>query len=245
VPSLKIFQFCGEELPRKTAEELLRRFPHAKVFNTYGPTEATVAMTQIEVTEEVLSKYDRVPIGYIKEDTEVLIYDGNRAVTDGIAGEIIIKGPSVSKGYMHNPEKTAAAFFKIDGVPAYRTGDAGRLQKDGLLLYEGRIDFQVKLHGFRIELEDIDHHLEQVSYVKQATVVPKYQDHKVQQLVAYVVANDNDFEKAYQLTKAVKEELAEAVMDYMIPQKFVYVDQLPRTANGKIDRKRLINEVNS
>ena len=245
VPSLKIFQFCGEELPRKTAEELLRRFPHAKVFNTYGPTEATVAMTQIEVTEEVLSKYDRVPIGYIKEDTEVLIYDGNRAVTDGIAGEIIIKGPSVSKGYMHNPEKTAAAFFKIDGAPAYRTGDAGRLQKDGLLLYEGRIDFQVKLHGFRIEFADIDHHLEQVSYVKQATVVPKYQDHKVQQLVAYVVANDNDFEKAYQLTKAVKEELAEAVMDYMIPQKFVYVDQLPRTANGKIDRKRLINEVNS
>jgi D-alanine--poly(phosphoribitol) ligase subunit 1 len=63
-------------------------------------------------------------------------------------------------------------------------------------------------------------------------------------LVAYVVANDNDFEKAYQLTKAVKEELAEGVMEYMIPQKFVYVEQLPLTANGKIDRKRLINEVN-
>ncbi|MBU5361583.1 D-alanine--poly(phosphoribitol) ligase subunit DltA [Enterococcus raffinosus] len=245
VPSLKIFQFCGEELPRKTAAELLRRFPNAKVFNTYGPTEATVAMTQIEVTEEVLATYDRVPIGYIKEDTEVLIYDEDHEAAEGAAGEIIIKGPSVSKGYMHNPEKTAAAFFEIDGVPAYHTGDAGRLQADGLLLYEGRIDFQVKLHGFRIELEDIDHHLEKVSYVKQATVVPKYQDHKVQQLVAYVVANDNDFEKAYQLTKAVKEELAEGVMEYMIPQKFVYVDQLPRTANGKIDRKRLINEVNS
>lgn len=245
VPSLKIFQFCGEELPRKTAEELLRRFPNAKVFNTYGPTEATVAMTQIEVTAEVLATYDRVPIGYVKEDTEVLIYDEDRQAAAGEAGEIIIKGPSVSKGYMNNPEKTAAAFFEIDGVPAYHTGDAGRLQEDGLLLYEGRIDFQVKLHGFRIELEDIDHHLEKVSYVKQATVVPKYQDHKVQQLVAYVVANDNDFEKAYQLTKAVKEELAEGVMEYMIPQKFVYVEQLPLTANGKIDRKRLINEVNS
>lgn len=245
VPSLKIFQFCGEELPRKTAEELLRRFPNAKVFNTYGPTEATVAMTQIEVTEEVLKKYDRVPIGYIKEDTEVLIYDEDQVAEKGASGEIIIKGPSVSKGYMNNPEKTAAAFFEIDGVPAYHTGDAGRLQDDGLLLYEGRIDFQVKLHGFRIELEDIDHHLEKVSYVKQATVVPKYHDHKVQQLVAYVVANDNEFEKAYQLTKAVKEELAEGVMEYMIPQKFVYVDQLPLTANGKIDRKRLINEVNS
>ena len=245
VPSLKIFQFCGEELPRKTAEELLRRFPNAKIFNTYGPTEATVAMTQIEVTAEVLARYDRVPIGYIKEDTEVLIYDGDQEAAEGEAGEIIIKGPSVSKGYMNNPEKTAAAFFEIDGVPAYRTGDAGRIEKDGLLLYEGRIDFQVKLHGFRIELEDIDHHLEKVSYVKQATVVPKYQEHKVQQLVAYIVANENDFEKAYQLTKAVKEELAEGVMDYMIPQKFVYVDQLPMTPNGKIDRKRLINEVNS
>ena len=245
VPSLKIFQFCGEELPRKTAEELLQRFPNAKVFNTYGPTEATVAMTQIEVTAEVLAQYDRVPIGYVKEDTEVLIYDEDRQAAAGEAGEIIIKGPSVSKGYMNNPKKTAATFFELDGVAAYHTGDAGRLQEDGLLLYEGRIDFQVKLHGFRIELEDIDHHLEKVSYVKQATVVPKYQDHKVQQLVAYVVANDNKFEKAYQLTKAVKEELAEGVMEYMIPQKFVYVEQLPLTANGKIDRKRLINEVNS
>ncbi|MBO0451010.1 D-alanine--poly(phosphoribitol) ligase subunit DltA [Candidatus Enterococcus murrayae] len=245
VPSLKIFQFCGEELTRKTAKELLTRFPNAKIFNTYGPTEATVAMTQIEVTDELLTTYDRVPIGYIKEDTEVLIYDGDQEVSEGEAGEIIIKGPSVSKGYMHNPEKTAAAFFEIDGVPAYHTGDAGRLHVDGLLLYEGRIDFQVKLHGFRIELEDIDHHLEKVSYVKQATVVPKYQNHKVQQLVAYVVVNDNDFEKAYQLTKAIKEELGEGVMEYMIPQKFIYVEHLPLTANGKIDRKRLINEVNS
>lgn len=245
VPSLKVFQFCGEELTRKTAEELLRRFPQAKVFNTYGPTEATVAMTKIEVTAEVLAEYDRVPIGYIKKDTEVLIYDENKAVSAGEAGEIIIKGPSVSKGYLHNPEKTAAAFFTIDGVPAYRTGDAGRLTEEGLLLYEGRIDFQVKLHGFRIELEDIDHHLEKVSFVKQATVVPKYQAHKVQQLVAYVVAKDNEFEKNYQLTKAIKEELAEGVMEYMIPQKFVYVEQLPRTMNGKIDRKCLISEVNS
>lgn len=245
VPSLKIFQFCGEELTRKTVLELLSRFPNARIFNTYGPTEATVAMSQIEVTTEVLAKYDRVPIGYVKEDAEVFIYDGDQEAAEGSAGEIIIKGPNISKGYMHNPEKTAAVFFEIDGTPAYRTGDAGRLQEDGLLLYEGRIDFQVKLHGFRIELEDIDHHLEKVSYVKQATVVPKYQNHKVQQLVAYVVANANDFEKAYQLTKAIKEELAEGVMEYMIPQKFVYVEQLPRTANGKIDRKRLINEVNS
>lgn len=245
VPSLKIFQFCGEELPHKTATELLKRFPHAGIFNTYGPTEATVAISQIKLTPEILAQYDRVPIGYVKADTEVQILSEGQLVTADQIGELIIKGPSVSKGYMHNPEKTAKAFFESAGQPAYKTGDAGKMTADGLLLYDGRIDFQVKLHGFRIELEDIDHHLEKVSYVKQAAVVPKYQNHKVQQLVAYVVANENPFEKTFQLTKAIKEELAQSVMDYMIPQRFVYLDQLPRTANGKIDRKGILNEVNS
>lgn len=245
VKSLEVFLFCGEELTRQTAKKLLERFPNAHIFNTYGPTETTVAISGVEVTTELLEQYNRIPIGYVKEDTRVAIMDGDKVLPIGEDGEIVIAGPSVSKGYLHNPEKTAKAFFELDGVPAYRTGDAGKLAEDGMLLYEGRIDFQVKLHGFRIELEDIDHHLDNVSYVKQATVVPKYQNHKVQQLVAYVVAEPNDFDKEFKLTKAIKEELAKTVMDYMIPQKFVYVDQLPRTANGKIDRKGLMNEVNS
>lgn len=114
-----------------------------------------------------------------------------------------------------------------------------------MLIYDGRIDFQVKLHGYRIELEDIDHHLASVSYVKQAAVVAKYQNHKVQQLVAFVVAHPHEFEKEFKLTKAIKAELSLSVMDYMIPQKFIYVEQLPLTANGKIDRKGLTNEVNA
>ena len=96
-----------------------------------------------------------------------------------------------------------------------------------------------------MELEEIDHHLMNVSLVKQASTVPKYKDHKVQQLVAYIVAEDNEYEKAFQLTKAIKAELAQQVMPYMIPQKFVYVSQLPRTINSKIDRKALIAEVNA
>lgn len=244
VPSLTIFLFCGEEMPRRTAAKLLERFPQAQIYNTYGPTEATVAISGVAITPEILDTYDRLPIGYVKADTTVTIMDGSEVLPQGTVGEIVISGPSVSKGYLRNPEKTQQAFFTLAGKPAYRTGDAGKLAADGMLLYEGRIDFQVKFHGYRIELEDIDHHLEQVSYVKQATVVPKYQDHKVQQLVAYVVVENNPFDKDFKLTKAIKEELAEGVMDYMIPQKFVYVTQLPRTANGKIDRKGLINEVN-
>ena len=244
IPSLTTFIFCGEELTKKTAQSLLERFPAAHIYNTYGPTEATVAISGVEITPALLEQVDRLPIGYVKEDTKVTIMDEMNVLAAGEVGEIVISGPSVSKGYLNNPEKTAQAFFLLDGNWAYRTGDAGSLPADGLLRYEGRIDFQVKLHGYRIELEDVDHHLNQVSLVKQATVVPKYQDHKVQQLVAFVVANENDFAKEFQLTKAIKAELAEGVMDYMIPQRFVYVEQLPRSANGKIDRKGLINEVN-
>jgi D-alanine--poly(phosphoribitol) ligase subunit 1 len=241
--SLKIFLFCGEELTKTTAQKLLERFPEAHIFNTYGPTEATVAISGVEITKELLQQYDRIPIGKVKHDTNVYIMNENELLPDGEVGEIIIAGPSVSKGYMNNNEKTAAAFFAYQGQPAYRTGDAGKIQ-EGMLIYEGRIDFQVKMHGYRIELEDIDHHLASVSYIKQAMVVPKYHEHKVQQLVAFIVAHPNDFEKEFKLTKAIKEELGRSVMDYMIPQKFVYVEQLPLTPNGKIDRKGLMNEVN-
>lgn len=245
LPQLSHFLFCGEELTIQTAKKLQERFPKAHIFNTYGPTEATVAISRVEITKEILSSVTRLPIGYVKPDSKVVIMDDGKAVAKGEVGEIIIVGPSVSKGYMNNPAKTQEAFFEYQGQPAYKTGDAGQMTGDGLLLYNGRIDFQVKLHGYRMELEDIDHHLMQVSYVDKATVVPKYHQHKVQQLVAFVVAKPNEFEKEFALTKAIKAELAQSVMDYMIPQKFIYVEELPRTANGKIDRKGLMNEVNS
>ena len=168
----------------------------------------------------------------------------DQLVPKGQVGEIIISGPSVSKGYLNNPEKTKEAFFVHEGQPAYRTGDSGRMTEDGLLHYEGRLDFQVKFHGYRMELEEIDHHLSNSSWVKQAVVVPKYQEKKVEQLIAYVVPETHPFEKEFQLTKAIKSSLSETVMEYMIPQRFIYVEQLPHTANGKIDRKWLTNEVN-
>lgn len=238
------FLFCGEELAHSTASKLLERFPKARIYNTYGPTEATVAVTQIEITPDVLSTYSRLPIGRVKSDTTIYIMDeSGQPLPEGEVGEIVIVGPSVSKGYYRNPEKTAEAFYLMNGCQAYKTGDAGLLD-EGLLFYKGRMDFQIKLHGYRIELEDIDHHLSEVSYVKAAAVVPKYVEHKVQQLVAYIVPEAHSFEKAYQLSKAIKEELKLTVMDYMIPQKYIYVEALPLTQNGKVDRKGLINEVN-
>ena len=102
------------------------------------------------------------------------------------------------------------------------------------------------MHGFRIELEEVDHHLDKVSLINQATTVPKYdKDNKVNQLIAYVVAEKNDYPTELALTQAIKKELAETTLNYMIPQRFKYVDSLPLTMNGKIDRKSLMQEVNS
>ncbi|MCT4394180.1 D-alanine--poly(phosphoribitol) ligase subunit DltA [Lacticaseibacillus paracasei] len=245
-PDLTHFLFCGEELVNKTAQELITRFPKATVYNTYGPTETTVAVTGMAITQDIVDQYPRLPIGFAKQDTEIFVVDeqGNQ-VSAGTEGELMIVGPSVSKGYLNNPEKTAKAFFNVGSQRGYRSGDLATMTEDGMIFYRGRTDFQVKLHGYRIELEDVDHNLNQVSYIKQASTVPRYnKDHKVAQLIAFAVAKPNDFESDMKLTQAVKAELGKMVMEYMIPQRIIYRDKLPLTANGKVDRKALIAEVN-
>lgn len=244
LPDLKTFLFCGEELPKKVAEKLVERFSKATIFNTYGPTETTVAITEVKLTSEILANYDRVPLGKVKSDTNIFILDdSNNILNHGEIGEIIIAGPSVSPGYFENPEKTEEAFFMFNNQPAYRTGDSGLLE-DGFLFYKGRMDFQIKLNGFRMELGDIDHHLTELPGVRLACTVPKMNKlGKVNQLVAYIVLEEKVIDTVGK-TKELKADLKELVMDYMIPQRFVYVEELPLTPNGKVDRKFLINEVN-
>ena len=245
-PDLTHFLFCGEELPHSEAAMLKKKFPNSHIFNTYGPTETTVAVTQVEITDEVLEKYDRLPIGRAKEDTRITI-DTSKGDKPG-EGEIIIEGPSVSKGYMNNPEKTEAAFFKKDGDKylSYRTGDAGFFDGD-MLFYRGRIDFQIKFNGYRIELEEINFYLTKNDLVRYGVAAPKYnKDHTVKQIVAEIELKDGVRRKYSdaELTKLIREDLAKNVMPYMIPQRYVYRDALPISQNGKVDIKTVIKEVN-
>lgn len=246
-PNLDAFFFCGEVLTSTTAQKLLDRFPDAKVYNTYGPTEATVAVTGLQITQDVIASHDKMPIGYVKSDTKIIIQDSDGiAVSEDEAGEIVIVGPSVSKGYLNNPEKTAATFTVIDGQQAYKTGDLATRDANGLLHYKGRSDFQIKLHGFRIELEEVAQQLQQSQWVEQAVAVPRYDaDGKVKQLLAIIVAKNNTFEKPILLTNAIKLELENIMMPYMVPSRFMYREALPLTPNGKIDLKGLISEVNN
>ena len=249
LPQLTHFYFDGEELTVKTAQKLRDRFPQARIINAYGPTEATVALSAVAVTDEMLQHCKRLPIGYTKADSPTFVIDEEgQKVPNGQQGEIIVCGPAVSKGYLNNPEKTAEAFFEFEGLPAYHTGDVGSMTDEGLLLYGGRMDFQIKFNGFRIELEDVSQNLNKSKYVESAVAVPRYnKDHKVQNLLAYVILKDGvaeQFEREIDITKAIKEDLQDIMMSYMMPSKFLYRETLPLTPNGKIDIKGLISEVN-
>ena len=146
MPGITHFYFDGEELTVKTAQKLRERFPDARIINAYGPTEATVALSAVAVTDEMLTTLKRLPIGYTKADSPTFIIDEEgKKVPNGEQGEIIVSGPAVSKGYMNNPEKTAEAFFEFEGLPAYHTGDVGTMTDEGLLLYGGRMDFRLSL----------------------------------------------------------------------------------------------------
>lgn len=243
--SLRLFLFCGEVLTNRTVENLRNRFPLAQVINTYGPTESTVAVTSVEITEDINNKYVPLPVGCAKPGTEIVIMEGDKALAEGEKGEIVIIGDTVSEGYMRRPEENAKSFFSIEknGVMhrAYLTGDKGYYQ-DGMLFYCGRIDFQIKLHGYRMEIEDIEKNLMKVSNVEKAVVIPVSKDGKVKYLQAFCVYSDGDMTSA-EAVKTIKEELGKYVPDYMIPRKIKIVSFIPMTSNGKVDRKKIAEEV--
>lgn len=245
LPNMELFLFCGETLTNKTAAALLERFPKAEIFNTYGPTESTVAVTEVCITDDVNARYNPLPVGFPKPGTTIKILDGDREVADGEKGEIVIFGNTVSTGYMNRSEESSRVFFseRCGDVftRAYRTGDKGFYQ-DGMLFYCGRIDLQIKLHGYRMEIEDVEKNLLKVPDIKQAVVLPVYEDNKVKYLKAFCIYG-KPIESEFNLQKELKRKMAEFVPDYMIPRKLKFVDEIPMTANGKVNRKQLQEEL--
>ena len=244
IPSIRTFLFCGEPLTKTTVKKLYERFPNSLVVNTYGPTESTVAVTGVPMDEKAFS-YEALPVGYARKGTIICIEgeDGN-ALSDGEKGEIIICGDTVSIGYMNALDLTEEKFVEreIDGTvyPAYHTGDVGYLD-NGLLFCCGRMDHQIKLHGYRMELDDIENNILKLDEISWACVVPNKRNGKISSLTAYVVKGDGtvgDFAEAQELKKRLKEFLPE----YMIPKKITFRDSLPLTGNGKVDRKALTGE---
>jgi D-alanine--poly(phosphoribitol) ligase subunit 1 len=239
LPRLRRFLFCGEALAPEIAAQLLDRFPRAEVWNTYGPTEATVATTAIRIDRAILDRYSPLPIGRAMPGTAVVIVDREgRPVADGERGEILIAGPNVSPGYLGRPDLTARAFGTHGGAPAYRTGDWGHVQ-DGLLFCDGRMDDQIKLHGHRVELGDIEANLRALGGVRDAVVLPVLKDERVRSLAAFVIPSEPRPAADAAASRALRARLGERLPAYMLPSRIVFLERFPMTANGKVDRRRL------
>jgi D-alanine--poly(phosphoribitol) ligase subunit 1 len=239
LPHLRRFLFCGETLPNDTAAQLLDRFPKAEVWNTYGPTEATVATTSIRVDRVVLDEWNPLPVGAVMGGTSVLIRGENgEAMAEGERGEIVIAGPNVSPGYLGRPDLTERAFFKLNAERAYRTGDWGR-QRHGLIFFEGRMDNQVKVSGYRIELGDLEANLRALPGVADAVVLPVGEGARVDSLAAFVVQNAEEGASDFERAARLKSALAQILPAYMVPRKVHFVDAFPMTPNGKADRRAL------
>jgi D-alanine--poly(phosphoribitol) ligase subunit 1 len=239
LPRIRRFLFCGETLAAQTAARLLDRFPRARVWNTYGPTEATVATTSLRIDHSILEKYSALPVGRAMPGTDVFVVNGaGETLSANERGEIIIAGPNVSPGYLGRPDLTATAFFEHCSRRAYRTGDQGRLH-DGLLFFEGRVDSQLKLTGYRIELGDVEANLLALPSVRDAVVTPVIKNGAPQSLAAFVVLSSRTEASHFKLTQSLRQQLSERLPAYMLPRKFVFRDAFPLTANGKVDRARL------
>lgn len=235
VPSLRSFLFCGEALPKLTAQRLLDRFPWSRVLNTYGPTEATVATTLIDVTREVLARYPDMPVGFPKP--EGIVRTVPRGTKDE-PGEIEILGPHVSIGYFKNAALNAEKFFVEDGMRGFRTGDYGYFL-DGILFFNGRRDEQVKLNGFRIELGDITAQMLAVPGVADAIAVPLKSGETVKRIVGFIRPGGAVVES--ELRAVVLAHLKRSLPEYMVPGDIAFVEAFPVNASHKTDRKALID----
>jgi D-alanine--poly(phosphoribitol) ligase subunit 1 len=239
LPRLRRFLFCGETLAPEVASQLLDRFPAAEVWNTYGPTEATIATTSVRITRAILERYSPLPIGYPMLGSRVVVMDlERRELPAGERGEIVIAGSNVSPGYLNRPELNEKSFFHLNGQRAYRTGDWGR-SKDGMLFFEGRMDNQIKLHGYRIELADVEANLRALEGVRDAVVLPVLKQGAVDSLAAFVILNERPARTDFQLACDLKGRMTERLPAYMIPRRFSFVESFPMNTNGKADRRRL------
>ena len=223
---------CSMELVRKWSTEKRR------MINTYGPTEATVIATYADCKPDRKVTIGRPVVNYC-----TYILDTNQKIAPyGIAGELCIGGLSLAEGYINNKSLTETKFF----VPAfeinpdfpkrlYRSGDLAKYNQSGEIEFLGRIDSQVKLRGFRIELAEIESQLSKQESAKNCALTIKEDQGGLEHLIAYVVINNNiPFDPI-----AIKKELRSKLAPYMIPSRFEVISEIPLLASGKIDRNRL------
>ncbi|TKI50905.1 amino acid adenylation domain-containing protein, partial [Lysinibacillus mangiferihumi] len=224
----------GDVLKWEHIDQLVKK---AKVYNTYGPTESTVCATYYRCERKV----QRIPIGKPIAGYRINILDkhGN-LVPIGVPGELCVAGVGVTRGYWKNEALTKQKFITDrfnEEEKVYKTGDQARWLLDGQIEYLGRIDNQVNIRGYRIELNEIESHLLNYEAIDDVVVVARTNDEGDKYLCAYIIS-----EKEWTISD-IRKYLANYIPDYMIPAYFVEVESFPVTTHGKLDQKALPNPV--
>jgi acyl-coenzyme A synthetase/AMP-(fatty) acid ligase/acyl carrier protein len=239
--SLKEITTTGEQLQiTEAVKELFRRLEGCEFHNHYGPSETHV-VTAYRMPHLVDKWPKYPPIGRPIDNTQMYVLDKNlNPVPAGVYGELLIGGEMLARGYVNRADLTAEKFIpdpfsRAAGRRLYRSGDLGRYLRDGNIELIGRIDFQVMIRGFRVELGEIEVLLEQHPEVRATVVVAQQYPNGEKRLAGYVVPHD----KEKLTTSELRKYLAEKLPDYMIPSAFVLLDSLPLSHNRKVDRRAL------
>jgi len=236
-PSLQRLLWCGEVLPTPTLRYWMMHLPHVTFTNLYGPTEATIASSYYTVPQCPADDTQPIPIGTACEGEELLVLDaGLRPMPRGEVGDLYIAGVGVSPGYWRDPAKTAAAFVTHGSDRIYRTGDLAHVGDDGMVYFVGRADTQIKSRGYRIELGEIEVALNALQELKECAVVAVPTDGFETNLIccAYVAQENIRTNPA-----GIRRRLSAVVPSYMLPARWMDFVQLPKNANGKIDRRKI------
>ena len=241
LPKLRMIWFAGEVFPTKQFNYWKRNLPNATFVNLYGPTEITVDCTYYIVNRE-LRDDEPVPIGYPCRNTDILILnERNELVGRNEDGELCVRGSSLAMGYYNNPEKTASVFVQNplnNSYPEriYRTGDIVYVNDLGEIVYKGRNDTLIKHMGKRVELGEIEHvAVNTLCVAKNGCAV---YDRGKKEIVFF-------YEAASEIPAAdLRRRISSALPNYMVPTRYIFVPEMPRNTNGKIDRALLNKQIN-
>ncbi|QDE91358.1 hypothetical protein BHS06_21560 [Myxococcus xanthus] len=230
----------GEATPRAWAEELQAQAPGCRIYNHYGPTETTVGVMTFHLDpSRPLAALSTLPLERPIDNTQVYVLDARlRPVAVGMTGELYVGGAALARGYLNRPDLTAQSFLPnpFSATPSarmYRTGDLARHLPDGTLEHLGRADNQVKYHGYRIELNELRHALNQHPQVRDSVMMLKRDTNGNEVLVAYYVSRQ---EQEHAQLRAF---LAERLIEEVLPNVYVHLKKLPLTLNGKVNHEAL------
>ncbi|HEX9987859.1 MAG TPA: amino acid adenylation domain-containing protein [Chloroflexia bacterium] len=254
LPGLNIWATSGEALPAELAQRFKELLPGRTLLNIYGSSEVSADVTWYDLSRESI-ELSRAPIGRPIANTQVYLLDRHmQPVPIGVPGELYVGGANLARGYLGKPDLTAERFtpnpfasteYRVPstelsqdvalGTRLYRMGDLGRYLPDGSIEYLGRADYQTKIHGFRVEPDEIAATLTRNEAVRECVVVAREDSPGDRRLVAYVVLREPEGAAASDLRLFLRQKLP----DHMIPSALVLLEAMPLTPSGKVDRRAL------